>query len=166
MRIFLTKTITLSIIIFLLAIGSAAAAEAKPSQKKDMGGWEIDSAYNKFYDYRELEKFRATVIGFDEVTPMPGMSPGIAVLIREFAGETIEAHVCPKWFCSIKDIGVKKGDRVKIRGVWAEINGKDVFMVSKIKKGDFFQYKVRLTKNGKPFWTMDPEELAYERANQ
>jgi hypothetical protein len=78
----------------------------------------------------------------------------------------IEAHVCPEWFCSIKDIGLKKGDRVKIRGCWAEINGKDIFMVSKIKKGDYFQYKVRLTKNGKPFWSMSPEELAYERANQ
>ena len=49
---------------------------------------------------------------------------------------------------------------------WAEIDGKDVFMASKIKKGDFFDLKVRLTKNGKPFWTMDPEELARERASE
>ena len=40
---------------------------------------------------------------------------------------------------------VKQGDRVKIKGVWAEIDGKDVFMASKVKKGDYFQFKVRLT---------------------
>ena len=37
-------------------------------------------------------------------------------------------------------------------------------MASKIKKGNYFEFKVRLTKNGKPFWTMTPEELSRERA--
>jgi hypothetical protein len=152
--------------VIMLAILGLCFAVNAAAEQGDKGGWEIDSKYNKFYDYREVEKFRATVVGFKKVTPMKGMSPGIAVLVSEFAGEVIEAHVCPEWFCSPKDIGLKKGDRIKIRGCWAEINGKDIFMVSKIKKGDFFQYKVRLTKNGKPFWTMPPEELAHERASQ
>jgi hypothetical protein len=62
---------------------------------------------------------------------------------------------------------VKKGDRVKIKGAWAEIDNKDVFMASKVKKSDsdVFEFKVRLTKNGKPFWTMTKEELALERAS-
>jgi hypothetical protein len=36
----------------------------------------------------------------------------------------------------------------------------------KIDKGDYWELKVRLTKNGKPFWTMSPEELRKERAQQ
>ena len=31
-----------------------------------------------------------------------------------------------------------------------------------LKKGLDFEFKVRLTKNGKPFWTMAPEELEKE----
>jgi hypothetical protein len=33
-------------------------------------------------------------------------------------------------------------------------------MASKVKKGDSYEFKVRLTKDGTPFWTMSPEELA------
>ena len=74
-------------------------------------------------------------------------------------GTILEVQFCPTWFVQPEEIGIKKGDRVKIRGVPATINGKNVFMASKIKKGDYFQFKVRLTRDGKPFWTMTPEEL-------
>ena len=65
-----------------------------------------------------------------------------------------------------KDIGIKKGDKVKVRGVWVEIDGEDVVIASKIKKGDYFELKVRLTNSGKPFWTMSPEELNKEKASK
>ena len=55
---------------------------------------------------------------------------------------------------------------MKVKGVWAEIDGKEVFMASKVKRGDYYEYKVRLTKDGTPFWTMSPEELARERAGK
>ena len=132
--------------------------------QRDMQGWEENSPYNKHYDVREFEKFRAWVMGFKEEPPMPGMSPATILIVRD-GSEIIDVHLCPTWFAKPRDVGVKKGDRVKIKGVWAEINGKDVFMASKVKKGEIFEFKVRLTKNGKPFWTMTPEELARERAS-
>ena len=97
---------------------------------------------------------------------MPGMSPGVAILVRESKSETILVHLCPTWFAGRKSIGIKKGDRVKVKGVWAEINGKDVFLASKVKKGNLFSFKVRLTKDGTPFWTMSPERLAQERSQK
>jgi hypothetical protein len=88
-------------------------------------------------------------------------------MIVKDGDDLIDVHICPTWFAKPEEVGVKKGDRVKMKGVWAEVDGKDVFMVSKIKKGesDVFEFKVRLTKNGKPFWTMTKEELALERAS-
>ena len=94
---------------------------------------------------------------------MKGMSPGVVLILKDGDGDKIMVHVGPKWFLG-DSIGIKRGDQLKVRGSWAEIDGKDVFMASKIKKGDYFELKVRLTKNGKPFWTMSPEELAKERA--
>ena len=47
-------------------------------------------------------------------------------------------------------------------GCRAKIDQKEVFMVAKVKKGDYFEFKVRLTKSGQPFWTMTPEELIRE----
>ena len=141
-----------------------AADLAADSSRQD--GWQPGSAYNKMYDASELDAFRATVVKVTEVVPMPGMSKGVAMIVKEAPDEEpIEVHVCPTWFMDKGGVGLKRGDRVKIRGVWAEIDGKDVFMASKIKKGDYFVLKVRLTKDGKPFWTMSQEELERERAS-
>lgn len=94
---------------------------------------------------------------------MPGMSPATVVIVRD-GSELVEVHLCPTWFAKPNEVGVKKGDRVKLKGAWAEVDGKDIFMASKIKKGEYFEFKVRLTKDGTPFWSMSEEQLAFERA--
>jgi len=133
-------------------------------EKRDMGGWEKNSSYNKLYNAAEMDSFKGTVTGIKEIVPLPGMSPGIAIVVRESKTESVLVHLCPSWFADRKSIGIKKGDRVKVKGIWAEIKGKDIFMASKIKRGNLFSFKVRLTKDGTPFWTMSPEQLAKERA--
>jgi hypothetical protein len=134
--------------------------------KQDMGGWEKNGAYNNLYDINEMDTFKATVVAITTVVPLPGMSPGVALLVREADEDPITVHVCPLWFAKPGSIGVRKGDRIKLRGAWAEIDGKDVFLASKIKKGDNWQFKVRLTSDGTPFWTMKPEEMAKERDSE
>ena len=131
-------------------------------EKQDMQGWEIDSPYNKLYDVREFEKIRAYVIRVKEVIPMPGMSPATALDVRE-GSDVFEVHLCPTWYRKPSEIRLKKNARIKLKGVWAEINGRDVFMASKVKKDpDIEIIKVRLTKDGTPFWTMTSEQLAME----
>ena len=154
------KPLFVFIVLSIMAtIGSQPVAADTPA---DMGGWNIGSEYNKYYEPSEREKFKAVVKGFREIIPLKGMSPGVAVLVQERGSdEIIKVHLCPKWYADKSDIGVKRGDRVKVYGSWAEINGDDVFMGAKIKKdvsGDFYQFKVRLTSDGTPFWTMTPEE--------
>jgi len=135
---------------------------ASAEEKRDMQGWEIGSPYNKLYDVREFEKIRAWVIRVKEVIPMPGMSPATALDVREGA-YVYEVHLCPTWYRKPSEIRLKKNERIKIKGVWAEINDKDIFMASKIKKDPNTEIiKVRLTKDGTPFWTMTSEQLAME----
>ena len=138
------------------------ASYVQAEEKPDMKGWGIDDPYNKMYDVREFEKIRGWVIRVKEVVPMPGMSPATALDIREGAYE-YEVHLCPTWYRNPSEIRLKKNERIKLKGVWAEINGKDIFMASKVKKDpDIEIIKVRLTKDGTPFWTMTPERLAME----
>jgi hypothetical protein len=133
---------------------------------KDMKGWEIASPYNKHYKVSELDNFRATVVDVTKVVPMEGMSPATAITVKESDEDPpIMVHIGPAWFVEKDNLALKKGDRIKIRGVWAEIEDQDVFMAAKIKKGDFYEYKVRLTRDGTPFWTMSEEQLAKERAS-
>jgi len=150
---------TTAFILLSLVVGVCyVQAEEKPDTK----GWGIDDPYNKLYDVREFEKVRAYVVRVKEVVPMPGMSPGTALDVREGAYEW-EVHLCPTWYRKPSEIRLKKNDRIKLKGVWAEINGRDVFMASKVKKDPNTDIiKVRLTKDGTPFWTMTPERLAME----
>jgi hypothetical protein len=148
-----------ALILLSFAVG---VCYVQAEEKRDMKGWGIDDPYNKLYDVREYEKIRAWVIRVKEVVPMPGMSPATALDVREGAYEW-EVHLCPTWYRKPSEIRLKKNDRIKLKGVWAEINDKDIFIASKIKKDPNTDIiKVRLTKDGTPFWTMTPERLAME----
>lgn len=165
----LKKNLLMAILIhftLVSAAGSMFDASGFATETQNMGGWEIDSPYNRLYNPSEMDRIKGTVDKVVEVVPMAGMSPGVAVVVKESKTESIMVHICPAWYIDANSTGLKKGDEVKIRGVWAEIGGEYVFMASKIKKGDYFDLKVRLTKNGKPFWTMSPEEQAREKADQ
>lgn len=149
------------IFVFASFFMPAYAGDVDP---KLMKGWEVGSEYNNHYDVREFEKIRAWFIRAKEVIPMPGMSPATVVEVLEGA-EVIEVHLCPTWYRKPSEIRLKKDDRIKIKGAWAEIKGKDIFIASKIKKDpDVEIIKVRLTKDGTPFWTMTAQQLAKEMA--
>lgn len=163
MRIYRVLTVIFFVIYFCIFFVAQAIAQGSPD---DMKGWEIGSPYNKHYKVSELDNFRATVVDVIEVIPMEGMSPATAITVKESDDDApILVHICPAWFAGKESVGLKRGDRLKIRGVWAEIEGRDVFMAAKIKKGDYYEFKVRLTRDGKPFWTMSQEELARERSS-
>ncbi len=146
-----------------LTLALTAMAAGPP---QEMGGWELGSPYNALYSANEMDSLRAEVVKVMEVVPMAGMSPGVALQVKESEGEIVEVQVCPTWYIQSGSIGLKRGDKVKIRGVWADIGGRDVFLASKIKKGDYFVLKTRLTKDGTPFWTMSPEQLAREKQDK
>jgi len=150
-------------LILLISLSLAIGISwVQAEEQRDMQGWGIDDPYNKLYDVREFEKIRAYVVRVKEIVPMPGMAPATALDVREGA-YTYEIHLCPTWYRKPSEIRLKKNDRIKIKGAWAEIKGKDIFMASKVKKDpDTEIIKVRLTKDGTPFWTMTPEQLAKE----
>lgn len=142
------------VLALILPLGAVAEPPA------DMQGWEIDSPYNQLYDAREMDSFKGYVRKIYTLVPMPGMAPVTALLVAESEEDLNVVHVCPEWFAGPGDIGIRRGDRVKVKGVWAEIDGEFVFMAAKVKKGDYFEFKVRITKDGTPFWTLSAAEQA------
>lgn len=153
---------------FLAVISSLLFFTLSPlygGSEKEMQGWGVDDEYNKLYSPKELDKLKGIVVKFKTVKPLPGMSKATVMVLDE-GGDEIMVHLCPAWFASAKETGIKRGDKVKVKGSWAEIDGEDVFMASKVKKGDYYEFKVRLTKDGTPFWSMSPEQLAHERSQK
>lgn len=155
----------LLVIVAFLFWGLAGMPPAGGAQDQaGISGWTKDSEYNRYYDVSEFDDFKGVVEEIVDITPMPGMAPGVGLVVRDQDGENVDVQVGPKSFVKLDSIGLRKGDKVKVKGVWAEINGKEVFLASKIKKGEDVELKVRRTKDGTPYWTMTPEELAKEKS--
>jgi hypothetical protein len=134
--------------------------------KGDLAGWEKDSPYNRHYEVSEFDEFKGNVDEIIDIKPLPGMAPGVGLKVKDQDGDMVMVHMGPKSFVKVDGISLKKGDRVKVKGCWTQIEGKDVFMASKVKKAENVELKVRRTKDGMPFWVMTPEELAKERDQQ
>lgn len=128
-------------------------------------GWEKDSAYNKLYNYKERDSLKGKLLKFKKITPLEGMAAATTFVLEEGDDEII-VHLCPWDYANPKETGLRKGVRTKIKGAWAVIDNEDVFMAAKAKQGESFEFKVRLTKDGTPFWTMSPEERALENARR
>jgi hypothetical protein len=153
------RIITLAAVLTALA-GLCLAAQSKP----DVAGWEKGGAYDKSYDPKEADSFKGRVEDIIEIAPLPGMAKGVGLVVRDKKDNKAETvHLGPKGFVNLEAIGLKKGDTVKVTGVWAKIGGKDVVMASKVKKDEGMEIKVRRSKDGMPWWSMAPEELEKER---
>lgn len=139
------------------------SANAWADAGKSMSGWEKESDYNRLYTPEELERLKGVVVAVEEQEIMENMAPATVLRLKADDDDEILVHLCPSAYIPAKETGIRKGDEVKIRGVWAEVAGEDVFMAAKVKKGDFFELKLRLTKDGTPFWTMTEEELEKEK---
>lgn len=160
---FKSESMLAGLLLALLLVGLPGSDILLAQGQSDITGWEKDGKYNKFYDVSEFDQFKGTVEEVTEVTPMPGMAPGVGLKVRDQDGDMVVVHLGPRSFVKTDTIGLKKGDKVKVKGVWAQIEGKEVFLASKVKKGENVELKVRRTKDGMPFWAMSPEELAKER---
>ena len=131
---------------------------------KGLKGWEQGSEYNRLYNPKERDKIKGHILKFVEIEPMEGMAPGTALILDEGGGDKVVVHLCPIVFATGRQTGLQPGDRVKIGGAWADIGEETVFLGAKIKKDSGYSFKVRLTSDGTPFWTMSPEQLARESA--
>lgn len=126
-------------------------------------GWEKGGEYDSNYKVSEYDSFKGKITDILTITPLPGMHPGIGLMIHDREGEDIVVHLGPKGFLDPNNLRLRKGDSVKVKGVWAEIDGREIFMASKVKRSEYDEVKVRRTRDGMPFWSMTPEELAREQ---
>ena len=136
------------------------------AESGDIKGWEVNSEYNQLYNPKERDQIKGDIIKFVKVIPLPVMAPGTALLLDEGDGNRVVVHIGPASLSPKRELRLRRGDWVKIKGAWADIGNETVFIAVKIKKDNGYSYKVRLTSDGTPFWTLSAEQLDYERKNQ
>lgn len=131
-----------------------------------LAGWERGGAYDSKYDPAELDSIK----GYYQETyefSADGLATGLGLVLEDRAdGELVRVHLGPKGFVGplLEKFDLRRGQKVKVKGVWVTFDGEDLMVASKVKKGEFEQLKVRRTLDGTPYWSMSPEELEQERA--
>lgn len=129
-------------------------------------GWEKGGKYDKLYDNTDRDVFKGTLLKIVDITPFKGMSEGIGIVVKDKdEGEEVLVHLGPKDFVEPRIKDLRPGVTVKVYGVLVEIDGKFEYMAAKVKAGDERKYKFRMTKDGVPFWSLSPAELAKEDAD-
>lgn len=155
------RALVLSLLLTALCLPAAALAAAKADP--NIKGWEKGGEYDRMFDPKEADSLKGRVVKIMDVTPLPGMAPGVALEIEDKKDKSVETvHVGPKAFVDLGAIGLKEGDQVKVTGAWVEFDGRDILFAVKIKKGEDTELKVRRTRDGFPYWSMTPEERRHE----
>ena len=155
--------VKLLLVMSVLLFGPQLTSTVYAAEQQDIAGWEDGSAYNRLYRVDKYVKLKGVMVEIIDIVPMQGMAPGIGIIILLRDGERVTVHLAPKWFAKFLSYGFSKGDTVKVKGCWAEIGGKKVFLASKVRNGEYFEMKFRRTRDGKPYWTLKPEEMIQER---
>jgi hypothetical protein len=149
-------TLALTITVFGLIV-------AYSDEEVSLKGWEKNSVYNNLYDLAQKDRIKGVVVDVMKLTPLPGMAPGVGLLVQSPEDASVTVHLGPRSFLNVNSIWKLKGAQVKVRGVWAQIADENVFIAYKVKSA-MHVLKFRRTRDGTPYWTMTPEELATERA--
>ena len=163
MRFFYKMAVVLPVFLIFSGFPASRAAICLAQDSASPAGWEKGGEYDRHYDASELDDLKGAIEEISEVTPLPGMAPGVGLIVRDQDGDSVKIHLGPKGFVKLEAAGIKKGDKVKVKGAWTEFDGKEIFMASKVKKGENIELKVRRTKDGTPFWSLSAEELAKEK---
>ena len=147
----------------VLLFGSQFSTTLHAAEQQDITGWEKGSEYNRLYRVDKYVKLKGTLVKIIDVVPMKGMATGVGMIILLRDGERVTVQIAPKWFAKFLQYSFNAGDSVSLKGCWAEIGGKKVFLASKVRNGEYFEIKFRRTKDGTPYWTLKPEQMIQER---
>jgi hypothetical protein len=114
------------------------------------GGWGNNSAYCSLYDPKNVETFHGVILSIQDITPLPGMRPGIALQLQT-AKETISVHLGPSWYLENQDFELNSQDKVVVKGSRITCNGQPAIVAAQVRKGG--QVLLLRDAKGLPLWS-------------
>jgi sporulation protein YlmC with PRC-barrel domain len=104
-----------------------------PASEPRGGGWGVDTPYGRLYDPAKEETISGQVVNIDTSAPLPGMAPGMQMLVQTDDGKNMRVQVGPAWYLDRQDVGIKEHTRVQVTGALVEIEGQPVVMAREVQ---------------------------------
>jgi sporulation protein YlmC with PRC-barrel domain len=123
---------------------------APPSEPRG-GGWGADTPYGRLYDPAKEEVISGHIVSIETRAPMPGMAPGMQMLVQTDDGQSTRVQVGPAWYLERQDLNMQENTHVQVTGAQAEIDGQPVLMAREVQ----FDGKVVTLRDaqGMPMWS-------------
>ena len=114
------------------------------------GGWGVDTPYGRLYDPAKEQSISGQVVSIETSAPMPGMVPGMQMLVQTDDGQSTRVQVGPAWYLERQELDIKENTRVQVTGARAEIEGQPVLMAREVQfDGQFVTLR---DAQGMPMW--------------
>ena len=107
--------------------------EPVPASESRGGGWGVDTPYGRLYDPAKEQTISGQVVSIETSAPMPGMAPGMQMLVQTDDGKSTRVQVGPAWYLERQDLDVKENTRVQVTGARVEIDGQPVLMARDVQ---------------------------------
>jgi sporulation protein YlmC with PRC-barrel domain len=122
-----------------------------PTSEPRGGGWGVDTPYGRLYDPAMEQTISGQVVSIETSAPIPGMAPGMQLLVQTDDGKSTRVQVGPAWYMERQELNVKENTRVQVTGARAEIEGQQVLMAREVQ----FDGQVIMLRDaqGMPMWS-------------
>src|SRR5215831_4897936 len=107
--------------------------EYVPTGEPRGGGWGVDTPYGRLYDPAKEQTISGQIVSIETRAPMPGMAPGMQMLVQTDDGKSTRVQVGPAWYLERQDLDIKENTRVQVTGARAEIEGQPVLMARDVQ---------------------------------
>jgi sporulation protein YlmC with PRC-barrel domain len=104
-----------------------------PTSEPRGGGWGAETPYGRLYDPAKEEAISGQVVSIETSAPMPGMAPGMQMLVQTDDGQSTRVQVGPTWYLERQDLGIQENTHVQVTGARAEIDGQPVLMAREVQ---------------------------------
>jgi sporulation protein YlmC with PRC-barrel domain len=104
-----------------------------PAGESRGGGWGVDTPYGRLYDPAKEQTISGQVVSIETSAPMPGMAPGMQMLVQTDDGKSTRVQVGPAWYLERQDLDMKENTHVQVTGARAEIEGQPVLMAREVQ---------------------------------
>lgn len=139
-----------SLTVTLLHQGLEPTPTEAPAGAQRSGGWGVETPYGRLYNPVQEQTISGRVVGRETAAPMPGMAPGLQVLVQTDEGQATRVHVGPEWYLDPQHVEIRENTRVQITGAPAEVEGQTVLLAREVQ---FDGYTLTLRDaQGVPMW--------------
>jgi sporulation protein YlmC with PRC-barrel domain len=97
------------------------------------GGWGAETPYAQLYDPTREQTISGQVTSLETAPPLPGMAPGMQMLIQAEDGKAIRVHTGPAWYLERQDGMLQENTRVQVTGVLTEVEGQPVLLAREVR---------------------------------